>query len=96
MNKLGNLDMEQKNSTRMQLDESRLLHEKVIAIFSAGGAIGSQVAREFSKEGATMFLSGRHLSSVESVAKEIQASHGKAEAAEVDALNEKGCYYLYR
>jgi 3-oxoacyl-[acyl-carrier protein] reductase len=89
MNKLGNLDMGQKSSTRMQLDESRLLHDKVVTIFGAGGAIGSQVAREFSKEGATVFLSGRHLSSVESVAKEIQASHGKAEAAEVDALNER-------
>jgi 3-oxoacyl-[acyl-carrier protein] reductase len=89
MNKLGNLDMGQKSSTRMQLDESRLLHDKVVTIFGAGGAIGSQVAREFSKEGATVFLSGRHLSSVESVAREIQASHGKAEAAEVDALNER-------
>jgi 3-oxoacyl-[acyl-carrier protein] reductase len=72
-----------------QIYESRILHDKVAVIFGAGGAIGSQVAREFSKEGATVFLSGRHLSSVESVVKEIQASHGKAEAAEVDALNEK-------
>ena len=34
-----------------------------------------------------MFLSGRPVF-VESVVKEIQDSHGKAEAAEVDALNE--------
>jgi 3-oxoacyl-[acyl-carrier protein] reductase len=72
-----------------QIYERRLLYDKVAVIFGAGGATGSQVAREFSKEGATVFLSGKHLSSVESLAKEIQASHGKAEAAEVDALNER-------
>jgi 3-oxoacyl-[acyl-carrier protein] reductase len=72
-----------------QIYERRLLHDKVAVIFGAGGAIGSQVAREFSKEGATVFLSGRHLSSVESLAKEIQTSHRRAEAAEVDALNER-------
>jgi 3-oxoacyl-[acyl-carrier protein] reductase len=69
--------------------ENGILHDKIAVIFGAGGATGSQVAREFSKEGATVFLSGRHLSSVESLAKEIQTSHGKAEAAEVDALNER-------
>jgi 3-oxoacyl-[acyl-carrier protein] reductase len=69
--------------------ENGILHDKVAVIFGAGGAIGSQVAREFSKEGATVFLSGRHLSSVESLAKEIQTSHRRAEAAEVDALNER-------
>jgi 3-oxoacyl-[acyl-carrier protein] reductase len=35
-----------------------------------------------------VFLSGRHLSSVQSVVKEIRTSQGRAEAAEVDALNE--------
>jgi NADP-dependent 3-hydroxy acid dehydrogenase YdfG len=74
MNKLSNLEMDQKNITRTQLDESRLLYGKVAAIFGVGGAIGSQVAREFSKEGATVFLSGKHLSSVESVVKEIRTS----------------------
>jgi 3-oxoacyl-[acyl-carrier protein] reductase len=71
-----------------QVHESGILHDKIAVIFGAGGAIGSQVAREFSKEGASVFLSGRHLSLVESLAKEIQASQGKADAAEVDALDE--------
>jgi 3-oxoacyl-[acyl-carrier protein] reductase len=71
-------------------NESRLLlNDKVTAIFGAGGAIGSQVAREFSHEGATIFLSGRRLDSVEKVAKEIRPSNGKADAREVDALDEK-------
>jgi 3-oxoacyl-[acyl-carrier protein] reductase len=74
---------------KSQTYESRMLHDKVAVIFGAGGATGSQVAREFSKEGATLFLSGRHLTSVESVAKGINESHGKAVAAEVNALDEK-------
>jgi NAD(P)-dependent dehydrogenase (short-subunit alcohol dehydrogenase family) len=65
------------------------LHDKVAVIFGAGGAIGSQVAREFSHEGASIFLSGRHLDPVEKTAKEIRASEGKAHATEVDALDEK-------
>jgi 3-oxoacyl-[acyl-carrier protein] reductase len=81
---------EMKMTAENQFEQSKLLHDKVAVIFGAGGAIGSQVAREFSKEGATVFLSGRHLSSVESVAKEIRtSSQGNAQAAEVDALNEK-------
>ena len=50
-----------------QLYENKQLEGKVAVIFGAGGATGSQVAREFSKEGATVFLSGRHLSSVEKI-----------------------------
>jgi 3-oxoacyl-[acyl-carrier protein] reductase len=80
---------EMKMTAENQFEQSNLLlHDKVAVIFGAGGTTGSQVAREFSKEGATVFLSGRHLSSVESAAKDIRASQGKAEAAEVDALNE--------
>jgi NADP-dependent 3-hydroxy acid dehydrogenase YdfG len=38
--------------------------DKIAGVFGAGEAIGSQVAWEFSKEEATVFLSGRHLSSM--------------------------------
>jgi 3-oxoacyl-[acyl-carrier protein] reductase len=82
---------EMKMTAENQFEQSNLLlHDKVAVIFGAGGATGSQVAREFFKEGATVFLSGRHLPSVESIAKEIRtsSSQGKAQAAEVDALNE--------
>jgi 3-oxoacyl-[acyl-carrier protein] reductase len=84
-------EVEAATNQSQQLNENKLLHGKVAVIFGAGGATGSQLAREFSKEGATVFLSGRHLSSVESVAKKIRtsSSQGKAQAAEVDALNEK-------
>jgi 3-oxoacyl-[acyl-carrier protein] reductase len=76
------------DGNQSQLYEPRLLHDKVAVIFGAGGSTGSKVAREFSKEGAAMFLSGRHLSSAENIAKEIRDSQGKAEAAEVNALDE--------
>lgn len=66
-----------------------LLQNKTAVIFGTGGAIGSQVARVFAREGAAVFLSGWHLESVEKVAKEIHALQGNAEAAEVDALNEE-------
>jgi NAD(P)-dependent dehydrogenase (short-subunit alcohol dehydrogenase family) len=63
-----------------------LLKDKVAVIYGAGGAIGGATARAFAEEGARVFLTGRHLASVEAVAKEIGVS---AEAAEVDALDEQ-------
>jgi NAD(P)-dependent dehydrogenase (short-subunit alcohol dehydrogenase family) len=66
-----------------------LLNEKVAVIYGAGGAIGGAVARAFAREGATLFLTGRHLAPVEAVAKEVVAAGGSAEAAEIDALDER-------
>jgi NAD(P)-dependent dehydrogenase (short-subunit alcohol dehydrogenase family) len=65
-----------------------LLENKVAAIYGAGGAIGSAVARAFAREGAKVFLSGRTLAKVERVAKEIAAAGGTAEAVQLDALDE--------
>jgi len=62
-----------------------MLEDKVAVMYGAGGAIGSAVARAFAREGARLFLTGRHLARVEGVAKEL----GSAEAAEVDALDEQ-------
>jgi NAD(P)-dependent dehydrogenase (short-subunit alcohol dehydrogenase family) len=66
-----------------------LLNEKVAVIYGAGGAIGGAVARAFAREGAKLFLTGRHLAPVEAVAKEVVAAGGSAEAAEIDALDEQ-------
>ena len=66
-----------------------LLREKVAVVYGAGGGIGGAVARAFAREGARVFLTGRDLASVEIVAKEIDADGGYAEAAEVDALDER-------
>lgn len=66
-----------------------MLKNKVAVIYGAGGGIGGAVARAFAEEGAKVFLTGLHRVAVESVAKDIVAAGGSAEAAEVDALNEQ-------
>src|SRR5262245_19451425 len=66
-----------------------MLKDKVAVIYGAGGAVGSAVARAFAREGARLFLTGRHRGPVDAVANEIVAAGGFAEAAEVDALDEQ-------
>jgi NAD(P)-dependent dehydrogenase (short-subunit alcohol dehydrogenase family) len=66
-----------------------MLKNKVAVIYGAGGAIGGAVARAFAREGAKLFLTGRLRAPVEAVAREIVAAGGSAEAAEVDAVDEK-------
>ena len=66
-----------------------MLKDNVAVIYGAGGAIGGAVARAFAREGANVFLTGRHLAPVEAVAKDIVAAGGSAEAAAVDALDEQ-------
>ena len=65
-----------------------MLKNKVAVIYGAGGAVGSAVARAFVREGAKLFLTGRHRAPVEAVAKDV-VSGGSVEAAEVDALDEQ-------
>jgi NAD(P)-dependent dehydrogenase (short-subunit alcohol dehydrogenase family) len=79
-----------------------MLENKVAVIYGAGGAIGGAVARAFAREGARLFLTGRHRASVDVVARDIASAGGSAgrsaaaanvetaevEAAEVDALDE--------
>ena len=66
-----------------------MLKNKVAVIYGAGGAIGSTVARAFAREGAKLFLTGRHRAPVEAFAREVVSAGGSAEAAEVDALDEQ-------
>ena len=66
-----------------------LLENKTAVIYAAGGAIGAAVAQAFAREGARVFLTGRNREKVDAVAKEIAAAGGVAEAAQVDALDEK-------
>jgi NAD(P)-dependent dehydrogenase (short-subunit alcohol dehydrogenase family) len=61
------------------------LQSKVAVVYGAAGAIGGAVARAFASEGATVFLTGRSLAPVEAVAEQL----GSAQAAEVDALDER-------
>jgi 3-oxoacyl-[acyl-carrier protein] reductase len=64
-----------------------LLENKVAVIYGAGGAVGGAVARRFAAEGAAVFLAGRKLAALETVANDIRAAGGRAVTAEVDALD---------
>jgi NAD(P)-dependent dehydrogenase (short-subunit alcohol dehydrogenase family) len=66
-----------------------MLKNKVAVVYGAAGAIGGAVARAFAREGAKLFLTGRLRAPVAAVAKEIVSAGGTAEAAEVDALDER-------
>ena len=66
-----------------------MLKDKVAVIYGASGGVGTAVAQAFAREGARLFLTGRHLKSVDALARGIVAAGGTAEAAEVDALDEQ-------
>jgi NAD(P)-dependent dehydrogenase (short-subunit alcohol dehydrogenase family) len=66
-----------------------LLENKNIVVYGAGGAVGGAVARGFARQGARVFLTGRNLDAVSTVAKEIAAAGGAVETAVVDAMDEK-------
>ena len=71
-----------------------MLKNKVAVIYGAGGAIGSAVARAFAREGAKLFLTGRHRAPVEVVAKDIVSAGGCAEAAEVPIATYTTSYFV--
>ncbi|HEY4936776.1 MAG TPA: SDR family oxidoreductase [Puia sp.] len=66
-----------------------ILQNKNAIIYGAGGSLGSAVAKALASSGARLFLTGRHISSVQKTADEILASGGRAEVDQVDALDEK-------
>ncbi|MBO0781168.1 MAG: SDR family oxidoreductase [Ktedonobacteraceae bacterium] len=66
-----------------------LLEHKVAVIYGAGGPIGGAVARASAREGARVFLAGRTRAKLDKVADEIRAQGGRADTAEVDALDEQ-------
>ena len=66
-----------------------MLKDKVAVVYGAGGAIGGAVARAFASEGAALFLAGHLRAPVDAVARDIVSGGGSADAAEVDALDER-------
>jgi NAD(P)-dependent dehydrogenase (short-subunit alcohol dehydrogenase family) len=66
-----------------------LLQDKNAVIYGGGGAIGGAVARAFAQEGARVFLAGRTAGALEEVAGQIRTAGGRAETAELDALDEQ-------
>jgi 3-oxoacyl-[acyl-carrier protein] reductase len=71
-----------------------LLDGKNAVIYGGAGSIGGAVARGFAGEGAKVHLAGRTLDRVERVAEEIREAGGKADAAQVDALDEQSVWRL--
>lgn len=65
-----------------------MLKDKVAVIYGASGDVGGATARAFAREGARVFLAGRRRGPLETVAKAIAYAGGKADVAEVDALDE--------
>lgn len=65
------------------------LENKNAIIYGAAGATGGAVARAFARDGARVFLTGRDLTAVDALAKEISTAGGAAETARVDALDEE-------
>jgi 3-oxoacyl-[acyl-carrier protein] reductase len=66
-----------------------LLEGKNAVVYGGGGSVGSAVARAFAREGARVFLAGRTRATLDDVAESIRAAGGRADTAEVDALDEK-------
>jgi NAD(P)-dependent dehydrogenase (short-subunit alcohol dehydrogenase family) len=65
------------------------LKDKVAVVFAASGEIAGAVARSFSQHGAKVYVTARNLEAVKALSEEIIANGGRAEAAKVDALNER-------
>lgn len=64
------------------------LKEKVAVVFAATGEIAGAVAHAFGEHGAKVYVTGRRLSALDELAREIKANGGDATAAKVDAQNE--------
>jgi NAD(P)-dependent dehydrogenase (short-subunit alcohol dehydrogenase family) len=66
-----------------------LLADKNAVVYGVGDSLGGAVGKAFAQAGARVFLTARRLEKAKRVADEIVAAGGRAEAAEVDALDER-------
>lgn len=64
-----------------------LLHGRTAIVYGSSGAVGGAVAKAYAREGARVFLAARHRDRLETVAAEIAALGGRAEALPVDATD---------
>ncbi|NUR30595.1 MAG: SDR family oxidoreductase [Catenulispora sp.] len=65
-----------------------ILQDKIAVVYGGAGTIGEAVARAFAAEGAKVHVTGRSREAAEAVVKDIREKGGRAEAGEVDALDE--------
>jgi len=66
-----------------------LLQDRVAVLYGASGNVGRAVARAFAREGAMVFLTGRRRAAVDALVRDLVSESFKADAAEVDALDER-------
>src|SRR4051812_12753957 len=66
-----------------------MLEGRNAVIYGGGGSIGGAVARAFAREGATVHLAGRTQAKLDAVAEVIRAAGGRAQTAQLDALDER-------
>jgi 3-oxoacyl-[acyl-carrier protein] reductase len=66
-----------------------LLENKNAIVYGGAGSMGGAIAHAFAREGGTVFLAGRTLSTLDAVAEQISAAGGAVGTAEVDALDEQ-------
>ena len=66
-----------------------LLESKNAVIYGGGGAIGGAIAQVFAREGASVFIAGRTQAKLEAVARDIAATGGTVETAQVDVLDQQ-------
>jgi 3-oxoacyl-[acyl-carrier protein] reductase len=62
---------------------------QVAVVTGAGRGIGEAISRRLAAMGASVILSARDLAQLERVQREIEASGGSAQAAQLDLLNEQ-------
>jgi 3-oxoacyl-[acyl-carrier protein] reductase len=72
----------------MTTNQNGILAGKTAIIFGAGGAIGSSVAKTFAREGATLFLAGRHIDAVAKTMEQVKSSGYHATSDKVNAIDE--------
>ena len=65
----------------------KLLDGKIAVVYGAAGGVGGAVTKAFAREGATVFLAGRTLDRLTTLANDISEAGGAAEVARVDALD---------
>jgi 3-oxoacyl-[acyl-carrier protein] reductase len=67
-----------------------MLQNKNVLVFAATGAIASEAARKFAREGAQVFISGHNGDLLEEIAAGIRNSGGRVQADVVDATDSQG------
>ncbi|MDB5111954.1 MAG: Short-chain dehydrogenase [Mucilaginibacter sp.] len=63
--------------------------ENKVAVVYGNGATGAAMAKAFAREGAMVFLTGRAITKLKTIADEILASGGAIDTTQLDALDER-------